>query len=108
MRNILLLGIAGAFTVAMATWMAATVLIVLPRKVAATPVFAEQTGLPCGQCTKIPLAAANSRNSAKSFRQMATSYPTNEIAERVINRASAGASRLHAHLDLCVVPTMTL
>jgi hypothetical protein len=28
MRNILLLGIAGAFTVAMATWMAATVLIV--------------------------------------------------------------------------------
>ena len=35
-------------------------------------------------------------------------FPTNEIAERVINRASAGASRLHAHLDLCVVPTMTL
>ena len=58
--------------------------------------------------TKIPLAAASSRNSAKSFRQTATSYPTNEIAERVINHASAGASRLHAHLDLCVLPTLTL
>jgi hypothetical protein len=31
---------------------------------------------------KIPLAAASSRNSAKSFMQTATSYPTNEIAER--------------------------
>ena len=108
MRNIPLLGIVGASTVAMATWMAATMLIVLPRKAAATPVFAQQTGLPCGQCHKMPLAAANSRNSAKSFRQTATSYPTNEIAERVINHASAGASRLHAHLDLCVLPTLTL
>jgi hypothetical protein len=32
MRNIPLLGIAGASTVAMATWMAATMLIVLPRR----------------------------------------------------------------------------
>ena len=47
MRNITLLGIAGASTVAMATWMAATMLIVLPRNAAATPVFAQQTGLPC-------------------------------------------------------------
>jgi hypothetical protein len=40
MRNITLLGIAGASTVAIATWMAATMLIVLPRKAAATPVRA--------------------------------------------------------------------
>jgi len=100
MRNITLLGIAGASTVAIATWMAATMLIVLLRKAAATPVFAQQTGLPCGQ--------SNSRNSAKRPRQTATS----ESAERIINHACGRHEPPpYPHcggLDLREVPTLTL
>ncbi|MGB6539384.1 MAG: hypothetical protein WBF03_00730 [Xanthobacteraceae bacterium] len=54
LANITLLTIARASAVAMATIMAATTLIVLPRNSAATPVFAQQTGLPCGQCHESP------------------------------------------------------
>jgi hypothetical protein len=75
MRNILLLGIAGAFTVAMATWMAATVLIVLPRKVAATPVFAEQTGLPCGQCHENPAGGGKLKEFGQKFQANGNKLP---------------------------------
>jgi hypothetical protein len=108
MRNIPLLGIAGASTVAMATWMAATMLIVLPRKAAATPVFAQQTGLPCGQCHENPAGGGKLKEFGQKFHANGNKLPTNEIAERVTNHATTGASRRHAHLDLCVVPTLTL
>jgi hypothetical protein len=68
MRNIPLLGIAGASTVAMAIWMAATMLIVLPRKAAATPVFAQQTGLPCGQCHENPAGGSKLKEFGQKFQ----------------------------------------
>jgi hypothetical protein len=43
-----LAGIAGC---AVATLLsAATIIVVAPREAAATPAYAQQTGLPCGQC----------------------------------------------------------
>ena len=68
MRNITLLGIAGASTVAMATWVAATMLFVLPRKAAATPVFAQQTGLPCGQCHENPAGGGKLKEFGQMFQ----------------------------------------
>ena len=72
MRNIPLLGIVGASTVAMATWMAATMLIaalrLLPRKAAATPVFAQQTGLPCGQCHENPAGGGKLKEFGQKFQ----------------------------------------
>jgi hypothetical protein len=43
-----LAGIAGGAVAALL--FAATTLVVAPREAAATPAYAQQTGLPCGQC----------------------------------------------------------
>jgi hypothetical protein len=72
MRNIPLLGIAGASTVAMATWMAATMLIVLA---AATPVFAQQTGLPCGQCHENPAGGGKLKEFGQKFHANGNKLP---------------------------------
>ena len=68
MRNILLLGTAGVSALAIATWMAATLLIVLPRKAAATPAFAQQTGLPCGQCHENPAGGGKLKEFGQKFQ----------------------------------------
>ena len=78
MRNITLLSIAGASTVAMAIIMAATTLIVLPRNAAATPVFAQQTGLPCGQCHENSVGGGKLREFGQKFQAKVTSCPANE------------------------------
>ena len=75
MRNITLLGIAGASTVAMATWVAATMLFVLPRKAAATPVFAQQTGLPCGQCHENPAGGGKLKEFGQKFQANGNKLP---------------------------------
>jgi hypothetical protein len=75
MRNITLLSIAGAFMVAMATLMAATTLIVLPRKAAATPVFAQQTGLPCGQCHENPAGGGKLKEFGQKFQANGNKLP---------------------------------
>ena len=75
MRNITLLSIAGAFTVAMATLMAATTLILLPRKAAATPVFAQQTGLPCGQCHENPAGGGKLKEFGQKFQANGNKLP---------------------------------
>jgi hypothetical protein len=75
MRNIPLLGIAGALTVAMATWIAATMLIVLPRTAAATPVFAQQTGLPCGQCHENAAGGGKLKEFGQKFQAKGNKLP---------------------------------
>jgi hypothetical protein len=75
MRNITLLGIAGASTVAMATWVAATMLFVLPRKAAATPVFAQQTGLPCGQRHENPAGGGKLKEFGQKFQANGNKLP---------------------------------
>ena len=72
MRNITLLSIAGASTVAMAIIMAA---IVLPRNAAATPVFAQQTGLPCGQCHENPAGGGKLKEFGQKFQANGNKLP---------------------------------
>jgi hypothetical protein len=76
MRNITLLSIAGASTVAMAIIMAATTLIVLPRNAAATPVFAQQTGLPCGQCHENPAGGGKLKEFGQKFQANGNKLPS--------------------------------
>jgi hypothetical protein len=75
MRNITLLTIARASAVAMATIMAATTLIVLPRNSAATPVFAQQTGLPCGQCHESPAGGGKLKEFGQKFQANGNKLP---------------------------------
>jgi hypothetical protein len=75
MRNISLLSITGASTVAMAIIMAATTLIVLPRNAAATPVFAQQTGLPCGQCHENPAGGGKLKEFGQKFQANGNKLP---------------------------------
>jgi cytochrome c553 len=75
MRNITLLSIASASAVAMATMMAATTLIVLPRNAAATPVFAQQTGLPCGQCHENPAGGGKLKEFGQKFQANGNKLP---------------------------------
>jgi hypothetical protein len=75
MRNITLLGIAGVSTVAMATWVAAAMLFVLPRKATATPVFAQQTGLPCGQCHENSAGGGRLKEFGQKFQANGNKLP---------------------------------
>ena len=75
MRNITLLSIASASAVAMATIMAATTLIVLARNAAATPVFAQQTGLPCGQCHENPAGGGKLKEFGQKFQANGNKLP---------------------------------
>ena len=75
MRNITLLSIASASAVAMATIMAATTLIVLARNAAATPVFAQQTGLPCAQCHENPAGGGKLKEFGQKFQANGNRLP---------------------------------
>jgi hypothetical protein len=75
MRNITLLTVASVSAVAMAIIMAATTLIVLPRNAAATPVFAQQTGLPCGQCHENPAGGGKLKEFGQKFQANGNKLP---------------------------------
>ena len=75
MQNITFLSIARASAVAMAIIMAATTLIVLPQNAAATPVFAQQTGLPCGQCHENPAGGGKLKEFGQKFQANGNKLP---------------------------------
>ena len=50
-------------------------LIVLPRKAAATPVFAQQTGLPCGQCHENPAGGGKLKEFGQKFQANGNKLP---------------------------------
>lgn len=59
-------GIAGC---AVATLLfAATILVVAPREAAATPAYAQQTGLPCGQCHVNPAGGGKLKPFGEKFQ----------------------------------------
>ncbi len=61
-----LAGIAGC---AVATLLfAATILVVAPREAAATAAYAQQTGLPCGQCHVNPAGAGKLTAFGEKFQ----------------------------------------
>jgi hypothetical protein len=55
--------------------MAATTLIVLPQNAAATPVFAQQTGLPCGQCHENPAGGGKLKEFGQKFQANGNKLP---------------------------------
>jgi hypothetical protein len=75
MQNITFLSIARASAMAMAIIMAATTLIVLPQNAAATPVFAQQTGLPCGQCHENPAGGGKLKEFGQKFQANGNKLP---------------------------------
>jgi hypothetical protein len=60
---------------AMAIITAATTLIVLPQNAAATPVFAQQTGLPCGQCHENPAGGGKLKEFGQKFQANGNKLP---------------------------------
>jgi hypothetical protein len=50
-------------------------LFVLPRKAAATPVFAQQTGLPCGQCHENPAGGGKLKEFGQKFQANGNKLP---------------------------------
>jgi len=56
--------------------LAVTMLIVLPTHVAATPVYARQTALPCGQCHENPAGGRKLKPFGEQFRDNGNRMPS--------------------------------
>jgi len=56
--------------------LAAGMLIVAPPQVAATPTYARQTGLLCGQCHENPAASRKLTPFGKKFRENGNQVPS--------------------------------
>jgi hypothetical protein len=59
---------AGAAGLAAAGLVAATTLMVTPQKAEALPAYAQQTGLPCGQCHVNPAGGGDLKAFGKKFQ----------------------------------------
>lgn len=68
-KQVLRAGLAGAAGGVVATvFLGATMLVVVPRQAAATPVYAQQTGLPCGQCHVNPAGGGKLKAFGEKFQ----------------------------------------
>lgn len=56
--------------------LAVTMLIVAPTQVAATPAYARQTGLPCGQCHENPAGGRKLKPFGEKFRENGNQMPS--------------------------------
>jgi len=66
---------AGTAGIAGAALVAATMLAVTSRQAAATPVFAQQTGLPCGQCHVNPAGGGKLKTFGEKFKANGDKLP---------------------------------
>jgi hypothetical protein len=56
--------------------LAVTTLIVAPTQVAATPAYARQTRLPCGQCHENPAGGRKLKPFGEKFRENGNQMPS--------------------------------
>ena len=55
--------------------LAVTMLTIAPTQVAATPAYARQTGLPCGQCHENPAGGRKLKPFGEKFRENGNQMP---------------------------------